>query len=136
MRASQFAYKRRQKCPLCMGVGKVYDGRLCPGCHGEGILPCKPDDDIERPRLKAPAPSVPCDEYERLRAICETHREAMSYFLSDQEKPGVSDERAICLANEEEETMERAGDAMTFHRQICRSCMAEDRASLRHSRGY
>jgi hypothetical protein len=132
-------HKRNQKCPLCMGVGKVYNDHLCPGCNGEGTFPCEPDhyiDYIDQPFLKPVTPSVRCDQYERLRTSWETHREDVSYFLSSQVKPGVSDERAACLAKEEQETMERVGSAMNSHRQICRPCMAEDKASLQHSMGY
>ena len=126
----------KQKCPLCMGAGKLYNDALCPGCNGEGIFPCKPNDYIDRPGLKPVTPSVRCDQYERLRTSWETHRADVSYFLSSQVKPGVSDERAACLAKEEQETMERVGGAMNLHREVCRSCMAEDEASLRDSRGY
>jgi hypothetical protein len=93
-----------------MGVGMVYNDRQCPGCNGERTFPCKPDDDIDRTGLKPVTPSVRCD--------------------------GVSDERAACLAQEEQETMERVGSAMNLHRQICRPCMAEDKVSLQHSMGY
>ena len=112
----------KQKCPLCMGVGNIYNEPLCPGCNGEG--------DIDRPGLKPVTAFVHCDQYERLRTSWESHRADVSYFLSSQVKPGVSDERATCLAKEEQETMERVGGAMKLHREICRSCMAEDKTSL------
>jgi hypothetical protein len=128
--------KQKQKCPLCMGDGKAYNGCLCPGCNGEGLLPWKLDEDIDGPSLKGATQSVSCDQYERLSMSWDAHREAMSYFLSHQGKPGVSDERAACLAREEQDTMERLKCAISLHRQICRTCMAEDDSRLRQSRGY
>lgn len=27
-----------QKCPNCMGTGKIADGTVCPSCQGKGIV--------------------------------------------------------------------------------------------------
>ena len=27
-----------QKCPNCMGAGKIADGTVCPSCQGRGIV--------------------------------------------------------------------------------------------------
>jgi hypothetical protein len=77
-----------------------------------------------------------CQRYEGFRTARDTHYESMNYFLSDAEKPGVSPQRATQLAKEEEQAMMRASDAMLAHRQLCRCCMAEDRAQQLSTQGY